>query len=445
MATNHKTLPIDAHSAAKLADDSLRMQLVDTDDAEAYRAWLQAATRGFHGSLASDEQDAATMAAIAYRRSTGVWDDSAAEPAFPVGTVDSFPSPVTVPGGRDLPAWAISMVTVAPSHRRRGIARELLESELRAAVALGIPMAMLTVSESTIYGRFGFAPAAMASNLSIDTHRARFVGPVPAGRVQLVTPESVRGEIDRLYAAGRLASPGEIDVWPRRWDQIFGVPAEEKDVAKKPRAVRYDDENGVTQGVAVYRMKEVPHDYAAHTAEVEYLTASTPDAYAALWRFILELDLTKTVSALLRPVDEPLRWMINDYRAMRVETYDHLWLRILDVPAALNAREYYAPLDLVIEVTDPQGHAAGRYSVRVEPVETAVRVELVETALRVELVETQPDLTMSINDLSALYLGGVSAIALQTAGRIREHTPGATAQLEAAFHSPVTPWLSTWF
>lgn len=429
MAHNQKTLPIDAQSKATLAENGLRLDLVDTDITEVYGAWLRAATRGFHGSLAPEEKDAATLASIAYRRTTGVWDDTAAEPQSPVGTVDSFVSPLTVPGGRDLPAWAISMVTVAPSHRRRGIARELLESELRAAVALGIPMAMLTVSESTIYGRFGFAPAAMASTVSIDTRRARYVGAVPPGRVQLIAPETARAEMDRLYETSRLASPGEIEVWPRRWDQIFGVPSDEKDVSKKPRAVRYDDENGVTQGVAVYRMKEDPSDYAAHTAEVEYLTANTADAYAALWRFLLELDLTSKVHALLRPIDEPLRWAISDFRAMTVETYDHLWLRILDVPASLNAREFYAPLDLVIEVTDPQGHAAGRY-------------HLAETTTK---VETTPDLTLSINDLSALYLGGVSAIALQTAGRIHEHTPGSVAQLEAAFHSPVTPWLSTWF
>ena len=455
MAIDHKTLPIDSHSAAKLAADNLRMGLVDTDDSAVYGAWLRSVTRGFHGGVATDEQDAATMAATAYRRTTGVWDDAAAEPASPVGTADSFPSPVTVPGGRDLPAWAISMVTVAPTHRRKGIARELLESELRAAVALGIPMAMLTVSESTIYQRFGFAPAALAADYTIDTRRASYVGATADGRVQLVSIQDARAHIDELYATARLASPGEIEVWPRRWDQIFGL-ADEKDVSKHPRAARYDDADGVTRGIVVYKMKEQEHDFTGHTAEVQYLCATTPAAYGALWRFLLELDLTRSISAPLRSVDEPLRWLISDFRAAKVETYDHLWLRILDVPAALRAREFYAPLDLVIEVTDPQGHAAGRFRVStptsrvstgstpdpvVEPAETTppptTDVEPAET--------TPPALTLSINELSAIYLGGVSASTLHAAGRIVEHEPGAVAQLDAAFHAPVTPWLSVWF
>ena len=422
------SLPIDATSAERLAAGGLRMGLVDTADRVAYDAWLQATTLGFHGGQLTDELLTAIGDSIGARRTTGVWDDTAAEPITPVGTVDAFVSPLTLPGGGELPAWAVSMVTVAQSHRRRGIARELLESELRAAVALGLPMAMLTVSESTIYHRFGFAPAAMASTISIDTKRARYVGSVPDGRVHQVGIESARELVDDLAETARLASPGEIAVWPRRWSQIFGI-ADEKDVSKRPRAARYDDADGTPRGLVVYRMKENGHDFTGHTAQVEYLLATTPDAYAALWRFLLELDLTATVTAELRSVDEPVRWLISDFRAMKVDTYDHLWLRILDVPVALNARPWAAPIDLVIEVTDAEGHAAGRYRIAAE----------------VERVDSAPDLTLDVTDLSAIYLGGVSASTLHGASRVTEHTAGAVAQLDAAFHSPVTPWLSVWF
>jgi predicted acetyltransferase len=424
----NQQLPIDPRSRSTLAADGLRFDLVDTSDAAVFGAWLQSSTRGFHGGQLSDELVGAIAESIASRRTSGVWDETASDPLSPVGTIDAFPSPVTVPGGRDLPAWAISMVTVAPTHRRRGIARELLESELRTAVAMGLPMAMLTVSESTIYHRFGFAPAALAADYTVNTQRARFSGTVPDGRVQLLDIEKARQLVDELYLTARLASPGEIEVWPRRWSQVFGI-ADEKDASKRPRAAVYEDAQGTTQGVVVYRMKEKGHNFSGHTAEVEYLLANTPDAYAALWRFLLELDLTDTVVARLRSADEPLRWLVNDFRAVTVETYDHLWLRILDVPAALNARELYAPLDLVIEVTDLQGHAAGRY-------------HLGEVTTR---VETAPALTLSVNELSAIYLGGVSATTLHRAGRITEHDAGAVSQLDAALRSPVTPWLSVWF
>ncbi len=431
MTETAKTLPIDPTSVAKLKADNLRMTLVDTSDASLFEPWVQSANRGFHGGQLTEEQVESFFKGLSSRRTTGVWDDTAAIPGSPVATVDSFESPLTVPGGRDIPAWAISMVTVAQSHRRRGIARELLESELRTAVALGIPMAMLTVSESTIYHRFGFAPATLASDVTIDTHRARYTGVVPDGRVQLVPLEILRPQVDELYTTARLANPGEMQVWSRRWDQILGV-ADEKDVSKHPRAARYDDAAGNPQGFAIYRVKERENHFG--TAEVEYLMANTPDAYAALWRFLLDLDLTATVRAKLRPVDEPVRWLINDFRAMKVETYDHLWLRILDVPTTLQAREYYAPIRLTLEVTDPQGHAAGTYSFDTSG---APVVERVETPAL--------DLSLTINDLSAIYLGGISAVTLKNANRITEHTPGAVAQLEAAFHSPVTPWLSVWF
>ena len=430
MLHDHTSLPIDAASAKKLAKGDLRLALVDTSDAPAYEEWVQVSNRGFHGGQLNDEQSVGMRDGMADRRTTGVFDGDAV-----VGTVNAFPSPVTVPGNRELPAWAISMVTVAQTHRRRGIARELLESELRTAVALGIPMAMLTVSESTIYSRFGFAPATMAANLTINTRRARYIGPTPGGSVRFVEIDQLRPLVDELYARWRVLSPGEIEVWPRRWDRIIGLTDEaKKDVTKLPRAVRYDDANGVLQGFAVYSVKENEEDFPASGAELLYMMAPSVDAYAALWRFLLELDLVATITAHLRPVDEAVRWQVNDFRAVKVETYDHLWLRILDVPTVLQAREYYASANLVIEVTDELGHAGGTFAFASNEGTTVV-----------EPVETPAALTMSINELSALYLGGISAVTLQQAGRIHEHVPGSVQQLDAAFHSPVTPWLSVWF
>jgi predicted acetyltransferase len=251
--------------------------------------------------------------------------------------------------------------------------------------------------------------------------------------VRFTSIDDLRPLVDGLYARWRVTSPGEMEVWPRRWDQILGMVHEGKnEPTQHPRAVRFDDANGELQGFAVYKVKENEADFPASTAELLYLMATTADAYAALWRFLLELDLVASVTAHLRPVDEPVRWQVSDFRAVKVDTYDHLWLRILDVPTVLRAREYYAPASLVIEVIDELGHAGGTFRF-----DTAGPV--------VEPVETAPALTMSINELSALYLGGVSAVTLHKAGRIAEHETGAVANLDAAFHSPVTPWLSVWF
>ena len=110
----------------------------------------------------------------------------------------------------------------------------------------------------------------------------------------------------------------------------------------KLRAVRYADAGGTTRGIAVYKLAEEGDDFTKHELELHYLLSETADAYAALWRFVLEHDLVSVVKAPLRSVDEPLRWMIADQRGAKVETTEHGWLRILDVPAVLAARTYAA-------------------------------------------------------------------------------------------------------
>lgn len=434
MATNHKTLPIDADSAASLKQHGLRMTLVDTDDKVAFERWTQADNRGFLGEWLNEKDAEGFMIGMGERRTTGVYDDSGADPEMPIGTVNSWPIAMTVPGGTAIDVWGISSVTVAPTHRRKGIARALLEGELRTASALGLPFAALTVSEATIYSRFGFESAAMAVDLSINTHRARWIGPEASGRVQFVPRSDMRAQADALTETARLQTPGDVRAWPRFWDNRFGLTSMSENDGKKMRAIRYDDADGAAQGFAVYTVAEDPADYSNHTLNLSYLLALTPDAYAGLWQHLLSLDLVATIKAPLRSVDEPLHWQVADRRAITSTEHDHLWLRIVDVAASLTARTYSAPLDTVLEVTDPLGCAAGRFRVLVEG-KTATIAETVDAAA----------LTLSVNELSALYLGGVSALTLARAGRIVEHTSGAAAALDVAFRGPVAPWLSVWF
>src|SRR4051812_44924907 len=213
---NATDAPIDAVSEAALADRGLRLALVDTADRTAFAAWTRADHRGFHMAAASDAFLEASLDSVAYRRTTGVWDDSH-DSASPIGTVNSWVSDLTVPGGRHVDAWAISSVTVAPTHRRRGIARALLEAELRTAASLGVPLATLTVSESTIYGRFGFAAATFATELPIDTRRATWTGPTPGGRLHFIPLAGFRTEVARLHDLIRADGVGQLDSWGLRW------------------------------------------------------------------------------------------------------------------------------------------------------------------------------------------------------------------------------------
>jgi len=430
MGNDHLDLPIDPTSRERLAADGLRLELLDVSDKQAFAAWTRAEARGFHGP---QQTDAAIEQRHGYsidRRITGVYDDSLPVPEEPVATTKVWPADLTVPGHRAVRSWAISDVTVAPTHRRRGVARALIEAELRTAQAHGAPIATLTVSESTIYGHFGFGPAALARDLTIDARRASWTGPRPAGRVHFVNADQLLEPGLALVERVRLATPGEIAYDGILWDRQLGMMVDDE-VAKKQRHVRYDDENGQMQGWASYTLTENPDDFTQHRLDLLHLVTATDDAYAALWRFALEMDLVSEVKAHLRPLDEPVRWMVSDLRAVKVAELDHLWIRILDVPAALEARTYAAPGRLVLGVTDPFGAGEGSWALAVDEAGTAT----------VSPTEEPAHVSMTIEDLAVIYLGGTSPRVLQSAGRVH----GDAGTLDAMFRSPVAPFLSIWF
>ncbi len=438
MNHDYRSLPIDPTSTSALADRGLRFALVD--DA-GFAAWSQAVARGFHDSRTPDAVIDARRTNAAFRRASGIYDPTAAEPATPVATASAWPADLTLPGRSSIPAWAISTITVAPTHRRRGLATQLLEGELRTAHALGIPLAMLTVSESTIYSRFGFAPAALSADWTIDTAWVRWSGPDAPGRVHFVEAAALAEQGADLVERVRLETPGQMTFEGFLWERLIGIGAGQEEAAKKLRFVRYDDESGTAQGFAVYEVLDAETPAGRSIVEVKYLVSATDDAYAALWRFLVELDLVGELRAPLRSVDEPLAWQLHDFRAaVKSKERDHLWTRILDVPAALTARSYHAPGHLVFDVTDPQGFTTGRYLHTISSDGTSV-----VGPLDGDIPDDADAVAVTINDLSAILLGGVSAHTLARAGRIEELTPGAAAVVDLSFRSAVVPWLSIWF
>jgi len=431
---------IDDESAERMRAGGLRLGLVDTGDADAFGQWLEADARGFHQSRLSPELLAAQLHGLTDRRTSAVYDDSAAEPSSPVATVSSWPARLTLPGGRDSSAWAISAVTVASTHRRRGIASAMLTAELRTAQHLGIAVAILTVSEATIYGRFGFAPAVLAADWKINTRTAKWAGPMATGRVHMVPLEQARQDGEAIVERIRLNGPGEIDLGGHLWNRLFGL-AGDPDRKKTLRAVRYDDADGVPQGFAIYSFAQPSEDFSAQTLNVEYLATATDDAYAGLWRYLIEIDLVSTVTAPLRRVDEPMVWQLSDFRsAKKDDEQDHLWTRILDVKGALEARRYRAPGRIALEVSDPLGFAGGRFLLDVAADGTAV-----VSPLEGEVPDDAAAVALGIAELGALYLGGVSAVVLERAGRVTELRSGSADAVDAVFRSAVAPWLSIWF
>lgn len=444
--TDYRSVPRDAQSTEALSATGLELRLVDAADEAALKRWFLAEIQGFHDPAPSDERLAAALRNAGDDRFTGVWDPESADQDSPVATVRSWPMRVTLPGGGTMPAWAISAVTVAPTHRRKGVARALLTAELRTAKEAGIALAMLTVSEATIYGRFGFGPAAYQAHYSIDTTRATWSGPAQTGRVHLVDAASLLPDAPAVFERARKRYPGEVDRRPVLWQHMFGLypagPGEEKGAV---RAVRYDDESGELQGFAVYSFVHENNSYPGRL-ELADLVAATDDAASALWRYLVEMDVISEIRTSLRSVSEPVARQLVDFRAVRkTEERDHLWLRILDVPVTLGERTYFNAGTFILTVTDDLGFADGQYLLTVASDGTATTRLLTAGEQAGEVASDAARLSLSIADLSAVYLGGTSAVTLARAGRVIEETAGAAARLDTTFHSPDIPWLSIWF
>ncbi|MFF5626108.1 GNAT family N-acetyltransferase [Microbacterium sp. NPDC012755] len=429
-----RDVPTEPISAERLAAAGLEYRLVDFADESVAKSYQRAVSRGFLGGEPTAEALAYGKTPFETRRNTAVFDPASPTAEFPVATVNSWVAPLTVPGGSEIDMWSISVVTVAATHRRRGIARALLEGELRAAASAGAPMAGLTVSEATIYGRYGFGSAIPMSRFEVDTRRAGWAGPSPAGRIQYREREELADDLGVVHDRVRRTRPGQVSGWRTRWEGFAGVSPSDSE-RDKVRGVRYLDESGAVRGVLVYTLGEKGGTFR-FGLHVRMLVAETPDATAALWRFALQHDLVDEVTAELRPLDDPLPWLVADPRGVVQTVHDHGWLRILDVAAALSARRFSAPLDVVLRIEDALGFASGDWRLRVAESGVAT-VEPASAAAEV-------DATMDVAVLSTLYAGGVRVSTLHGAGLIAADADVAE-RLDRAFASFPVPALDIWY
>lgn len=433
MTEKYRDAAVDAISAAALAKNGLRLASVNTDDEAEFTEWLRAEWRGFYESAPGKERLAEARTHKGLHRSVGVYDDTAPHPT-PVGTVATWLTELTLPGHTRAESWAISSVTVAPTHRRRGIATSLLEGELRTAHTLGLPLAILTVSESVIYGRWGFGPATFATSWSVDTTRAKWNGGETPGRLSFTDPDSYRQTAKKVLNTVSTTRVGEIsmELDPGAAEELIG-PLKGDDDAGKHRLVRYDSPENVAEGFMHYSVEERA-DFAQHLVEVHYLAATSERALRALWRFVVELDLVSEVRATLRACDEPLRELVSDMRAAHTTAVeDHLWVRILDVPAALMARRYESDGEIVLNVTDAQQIANGRF-----------RLTVVDGKGHVAAVTDAADIDLPISSLGSILLGHPLARNLALSRKI-SGTDEAVATLDRLFRTVIPPRLSVWF
>jgi len=337
------------------------------------------------------------------------------------GTAGAYTRDLSVPGGV-LPAAHVTMVGVQPVHRRQGVLTRMMRHQLADVRARGEAVAVLWASEGKIYQRFGYGMAARRLGLEVE-REVRLREPVRPSGLRAATPKDVAGDLQKVYDQVRAGRPG----WSSRegawWEHLLADVPKRRDGASALRAVLHEGPAGV-DGYALWRVRNQWDGSGPRGVVVvrEVATASL-DGYLAIWQYLMSVDLTRSVSWWLGAFDEPLQYLVDEPRRLGLGGGDSLWVRLTDVPAALAARRYAAPVDVVIEVEDPllPENSGAWHLTGDQGSASCVRAD------------RPADLRVEIGALGAAYLGDASLATLAAAGRVQDLGSDRLASTSIAF------------
>jgi len=342
-----------------------------------------------------------------------------------VGGAGAFPFELTVPGGQ-VRCGGVTVVGVLPTHRRRGVLTSMMRIQLEDIRGRGEPLAALWASEEAIYRRFGYGLASLMGEMSLPRgYQGLRVPPNPAATVRLVSLEQAAELLPPIYDRIRLRTPG-MYARPATWweTRILDDPSDRREdgAAKNVALLELD---GAPAGYALYRVVS-KWESGQNVGHLRVLEAMASAAELELWRYLLGIDWVETFRAHHLPVDHPLLHGLAYPRRLNLRIGDQLWVRLVDVGAALAARSYASDGPLVLELSD--GFLP----------ENAGRWRLADGGA--ERTDDQPDLALDVQELASLYLGGFGASELLRAGLVRELREDAAARADALFATPRKPW-----
>ena len=342
-----------------------------------------------------------------------------------VAGAGAFTFELSVPGG-SLPCAGVTVVGTYPTHRRRGALRGMMDAQLADVHARGEPIAALWASEETIYGRFGYGLAAWAGEVKIPRGAAAFAQPLaPRGRTRFVTPEEAASLFPPVWEELRRRRPGVPARSPAWWElRALRMAPEQSANPKRFVVVEID---GRVEGYAIYRLFfETAEGAFSGRTEVLEAVGATSQGTAELWRFLLDIDWSATTKASLLPLDHPLFFLLATPRRMAYRVGDSLWVRLVDVGAALSGRSYAGEGSVVFEVRDATcAWNEGRWKVE---------------GGRAERTDDEPELALDVAALGSAYLGAVSFAELREGLRVEERVDGAIARADAVFGWRPLPW-----
>lgn len=341
-----------------------------------------------------------------------------------IGGAHSHRVEMSIPGASAVIA-GVANIAVQPTHRRQGVLTRMMRHQIKDIHERGEPLAALFATESVIYGRYGYGVASSYEHWTLDRQFNGFAGPYETpGRVVFVDPVDIPKQFPEVFRRSTIGRPGVFQKALHRWERESQAPEHRQGGPGGLFYAAYED-GGRMDGYAMYRI-------SGNTLTVNELMAVTKEANAALWRFCFDMDLVSRTEALKRPVDDPMPWMLADPRRLERSTRDGVWVRLIDVGAALTLRRYMQSGRLVLEVRDelcPWND--GRFELDGSLEGATCRA-----------TGSSPDLALSVAALASAYLGGVSFSTLSQAGLVDECAPGALMRADCMFavqHQPWTP------
>ncbi len=393
---------------------------------------MRSVRRAFGEETLSDGEMRARADVLELDRTLAVFDGKEV-----VGTAGIFSFQITVPDQESNACAGVTRVTVRTTHRRKGLLSAMMRRQLDDIHTRGEPLAALYASEAAIYGRFGYGIATYQARLELDSARTSFRRHAStAGRVVSVEAAEAVPIFTAVWDRARRTQAGMLTMDERWWRFILADPPGERDGGSPQYLVVSEGHQGA-EGFARYRIKMRWNASNEPDGEVRvsFLVATTAEAYASLWRYLLSIDLISKVSTEMRPPDEPLRFLLANSRQPKMSLEDGLWLRLVDVEQALRGRRYPTAGRLVIRVHD-----------RFCPWnDGTLELDGGPDGAECRRSAGEPDLELDVADLAALYLGGNHAGVLHAAGRIIEHRPGAVSRATRMFAGERVPWCPTHF
>jgi predicted acetyltransferase len=408
--------------------------------ADEYPFFRRVHDHAFNSGPASPVLWARALRQFEPERSLAAFDDALPAGETIVGRTGVYSLRMTVPGAT-LPVAGVSFVSVLPSHRRRGVLRSLMHRQLADLAARGEePIAALWASETPIYARYGYGRASSNAYFRFERGDGAMAATAPADpalTLRLAEPREVTAELAKVYDTLLPGQPGffaRTDDW---WGRVLHDEPDERRGFSPLRCLLAEDGSGA-RGYALYVTAD-RWDEATGLPDgqlvVREVMAAVPAAGAALWHSLLTRDLVTAVTAELRSAEDPVLYQLLDQRRARAQVNDGVWVRIIDLPAALSRRAYCCPVDVVLEVTDEllTGNA-GRWRLRAGgPGAAGANVSC-------ERTDQPADLALDIRELGAAYLGGTRLGTLAAAGLATELRPGALVGLSAAMTWDPAPW-----